>query len=313
VITPHAEEVIKSALRELHAHADDDHSEMAEKVRAVAWILPALRTAADVARTDQLGGLQELLQQLVTLSQTLSPQRGLEASLAQGFKLDAVHHPDRTVDPLAVGMLTDPESKASFWFSRVLALQAVARRSITADVAQKRDALEIIRPAQRDPHPFVRKTAALCRKAVASSNWTRYQWDDITEVAARTPRGLVVEATQLIGDMVLALNLNEGGSPSARAKFGHSNKLPACLSKSRDRLEIIGAEAPHPGCPFADGSKTCFCPYLYEQPDHTIRRELSRAFCRHQRLTARPLRWHWRISVKSLKAFWAELEDLARF
>ena len=59
----------------------------------------------------------------------------------------------------------------------------------------------------------------------------------------------------------------------------------------------------------------CLCPYLYEPEEQELnaRRELSRAFCRHQRITARPVRWAPEVKSEHLREFWKRMESRARF
>jgi hypothetical protein len=133
----------------------------------------------------------------------------------------------------------------------------------------------------------------------------------MTQVAAGASSPLVPEARQLIGEIVLALNMNEHAPEDVRAQFGSATALPACLEFSPNRAEILGLAAPRDDCAFRRGDK-CLCPYTYHPPEDGIRREISRAFCRDQRLNATRLP-HSDIRVKQLKDFWREMEYLARF
>ena len=119
------------------------------------------------------------------------------------------------------------------------------------------------------------------------------------------------EVRQLIGEIVLTLNMNEHAPEDLRIDFGTATAVPACLEFSHNRAEILGLSPPRRECPFLRGDK-CLCPYTYHPPDVGIRRELSRSFCRDQRLNATRLR-HSDIHVKALKDFWREMEYLARF
>ncbi len=288
-----------------------------DRLGAAAWVLPSFRTiaATDADEHPELKRLDAAQDDIILLAKKLTHQRGLEASVAQGLKLDAVQRPGPEIDGRAIAMLDkEISTRARFWFSRVLVLQAITRRSIEASTEMRKTARALVIEAQEDKHPFVRENAALCLLAIDHSDWYRYQWDDIMEIAESTPHGLAIEATQLIGDMLLALNLNENGKNKAHLKFGNSNCLPACLSASKDRLEILGSVGPIADCSFATAGHPCFCPYRYETPSNgTVRRELSRAFCRHQRLTARRVPWQKHMSVRALKDFWSDMEDLAQF
>jgi hypothetical protein len=188
-------------------------------------------------------------------------------------------------------------------------VQAVARRCLGRDDCQS--ARELVARARNDPHPFVRATARLCTRALRRDKWEPYIWVDMTQVAAGASSPLVPEARQLIGEIVLALNMNEHAPDDVRSQFGSATALPACLEFSPNRAEILGLAAPRTECPFLRGDK-CLCPYTYHPPEDGIRRELSRAFCRDQRLNATRLP-HSDIRVKALKEFWREMESLARF
>jgi hypothetical protein len=288
--------------------------DLIEATKAAAWILPSLRSAAREPASAHLALLDEAQTKLGELARSMTQDRGIEASVAQGLKSDAVYRPTQAPDGNALDMLRDNELRASFWFARVLALQAVTRRCVKADRSARKDPLKIIGQARHDEHPFVRETARLCQRAIRHKSWSRYQWDDVTDIAGGAPHNLVIDATRLAGDIVLALNLNENGHIKAKLEFGKSNELPACLAASKDRLEILGSVPRLSDCKFAKDGDPCFCPYLYETSENgAARRELSRAFCRHQRLTVRQPPWQPGITVQDLKVFWAGMEDLAQF
>ena len=314
----HMQKVMREAGEFCQEHAlpvDGDRDPLFEKLRAVAWMLPGLLAVCDdtgyTAAAAELRGFQERLN---GYANDLTRQRGLEASIADGLKQDALRDARRPPDELAVTMLKPGGDRAKFWFSRVLLVQAVARRCVSrADVV---DARKRVLAARKDEHPLVREAARLCAQALRPRPWDRehwrhYIWEDMTQVAAGGDSGLSRETKQLIGEIVIALNMNEHASDKMRARFGIASALPACLELSRNRAEILGLSGPVEGCPFEDGGK-CLCPYPYHPPKHGIRRELSRAFCRDQRLHAQRLR-HSDIHVNALKDFWRGMESLARF
>jgi hypothetical protein len=244
----------------------------------------------------------------------------MEASIAQGLKLDAMAQPHEPIDPTALEMLGDHDcgNGARFWFSRVLAIQAVARRAVETETPDT--VRNLLQKAKHETeHPFVRQAATLGLRAIDRRSWTPYIWNDMTDIASRTPRRLELVATQLIGDMVLVLNLNEHGLPRQRQGFGEARELPVCLHQSRDRGEILGLRPTTSKCPFwhnggAVGSARCLCPYTYEYVQSApAYRELSRSFCRHQRLNAQPLPWQPELKTPALKEFWRTMESLARF
>lgn len=288
----------------------DDRGEPFDALRAVAWMLPSLRSVAGLGALDRRLGKYQT--QLLAYSRTLTVQLGLEASIAQGLKLDAVQKPVLPNDPLAFELLQPGPSRARFWFSRVLLLEALAIRYASDPTPE---ALELIIAGRSDEHVFVREVAERCLEAVEGRRSHSLLFEDLTEATARAPHGEDMLTVQLIGDIVLALNLNEYGTPAAREAFGTDHRLPACVSASRDRREVLMYRPSHSDCPFArfqDGGG-CLCPYTYDAPEPANRRELSRAFCRHLRLHARRSPWQSEISVKDLKSFWRGMEDLAQF
>ncbi len=285
---------------------DEDRGALFGDLRAAALTLPGLRSRSLKEETrDRLRQQQDTIHELAW---TLTKQLSLEVAIADGLKRDAVNNPDAAPDSVACQMLSTGSGRARFWFSRVLLLQAVARRCI--DGPEPGRARKLIELARRDPHPFVRQTAELCGQAMESGSWRPYIWEDMTEIAAGTGSSLALPTRQLIGEIALALNMNEHGDAQARIRFGASNRLPRCLTKSADRHEILG-KAKLARCPFASNGH-CLCPYTYHRPGDGIRRELSRAFCRDQRRNAEGLP-HSSIDAKELRDFWQEMEYLARF
>ena len=324
----------------------DDRHELFDDLRAVAWILPSLHTMASLGsfrrQKERLKVFQRKLLAYAGLSEDgnmLTVQRGIEAAIAQGLKLDAIQNPNCPIDPLAIAMLAHGKERARFWFSRILLLQALTARC-ESNPQLARDV--IAAAALDDEHPFVRRTAKLCLRALrakqvtakaeraprkvvrkAASLYKRtvfmkepeaWFFDDLTELVGRAPRRTATETCQLAGDMALALNLNEYGGEASRHHFGTEARLPACLSSSRDRSAILVYEPPDQKCPFFGfQDHGCLCPYKHDYPAGAIRRELSRAFCRHQRLHARPVPWQPKMRPKDVRQFWASMEDLARF
>ena len=104
----------------------DDRTEPFEGLKVVAWMLPSLRSVAGLGALDRrLGTYQG---QLLSYANRLSVQRGLEASIAQGLKLDATQNPRLPNDPLALDLLRPGAGSARFWFGRVLLLEALTVR-----------------------------------------------------------------------------------------------------------------------------------------------------------------------------------------
>lgn len=313
---------------------EDRDQEPFVSLRAVAWILPSLRSVIyarirdedDEVTRERMWEQKELLdgyqEDLIRYARTLTLQRGLEAAVAQGIKFDAVRDEDLPPDSYALALLSGEPAYPDFWFSRVLLVQALARR---ANADKTGEARRLVTTALRDEHVFVRHTAKLALQALSSDEPERFLFEDLTEVVSGAPYGLAREASQLIGDIVLALNLNEYGNEKSRMAFGKLAQAPACLTRSRSRHEVLRTNQPPLTCPFRTFQKDgeCLCPYTYEPPSQprgegdavvvVNRREISRAFCRHQRLNARSVPWSSGMRTKHVREFWTRMEELARF
>jgi hypothetical protein len=322
-LMPVLEEVMfhgRRCARWLTEPADDDrggpNEDLFLSLKAVAWILPCLRSVGSEPLRKSLDGYQE---QLLEFSNSLTRQRGLEAAIAQGLKLDAVRNPELAPDEFAFVMLGEGKHRAGFWFSRLLLIQALALRSEADNTGR---AENLIAAARKDEceHRLVRETAKLCAHARKAAEPDRYLFGDATDIAARAPYELPWKTSQLVGDIVLALNLNERGDRESRLAFGETTQLPLCLSLTPDRMPVVMVKTvdsvtpSKTDCPFFDMNRgACLCPYSYDSPDSTYRRELSRAFCRHQRLNAGRVRWHPALKVKHVREFWAHMERIARY
>jgi hypothetical protein len=251
--------------------------------------------------------------------------------LAQALALQAVSRPssdeprgDRRAIDRRLARLAKEDPHPFVRETARLCRRAVARRSWRSNNWTEAIDRRVTRLAQNGSHPFVRGTARLCRRAVARRPWTSYIWLDITEIVTGVPQELSVEAAQLAADIVVALNLNAHQDPEMRTRFGAAKALPGCLGPGGARDAILGRADPPDDCPLdgrsdaerADGAPVrCACPYLYHSADLRInaRRELSRAFCRHQRMNARPPLWQHDLETKALQRFWDRMETLARF
>jgi hypothetical protein len=315
------ESAFEPARKSLEAKAKpDDWEPVIVPLKHVAWMLPALRTViAHSGDGDAAAAAGAQLEELLELERRgVTPQRGLEASIAQGFKLDARLRRDVAIDAEVVTRLKREET---FWYSQLNLLHALTLRGANddGDGAQAE-----LRRFERDgaAHPFVRATARLCRRALAEAARSgdgdghaardaivdRYVWDDEGVVVARQPHGLADEAMQLVGDMVVLLDMNEAGSDDARARFGAATTLPYCMQGSRDRMQCF-TSCRTEECEFR------LCPLGPPMDRLSARRELSRAFCRHQRLHARRRTarlWGSKVQKRALREFWRRLEALAR-
>jgi hypothetical protein len=305
-------------------------------LKQMAWLLPAIRTgAADETLRERIG---ERLRDLLELERKrVTPQRGLEASVAQGFKVDARLHPNAAVDGDAADMLRE---RAVFWYSQLNLVHAVALRMAHAEDASAKDLEELLRKpekperraelderkrraheAQPDgtaidvrPHPLMRAAADLCLQALkappAEQRHAEIElntWDDEGVVVSARPTGLAPKAAQLVGEITILLNLNETGSEDQRERFGEERAMPYCMEASRTRLEFFR------GC-----DKSCafrLCPFQPTEDRLSAHREISLAFCRDQRIkaSARIARdWGSPVRQRWLSEFWRRLESRAR-
>jgi hypothetical protein len=298
---------------------DDGAQYRVRTLRVLAWILPSLRAMAARSGPDMVEILEVLegcQDRVCAAVGTSMFKTDLEAAIGMGMKIAAIYGKQAAIDRVAEAMLGAGPGRAASWFARVLALQALTIGAVRADPPQTAKAEGILAAALNDPHPFVRQTAVLCQVASTDSSWEPYIWEDTAEAGWDSPNALGPVAAQLVGDIILALNLAAQSCPEARRAFATTNYLPACLSSSADRYELLGYEKHITDCPFSGHGehRSCLCPYLHElTPGISERRELSRAFCRYQRLTARPLPWQPGLNVRSLKEFWRDMERFAQF
>lgn len=202
-------------------------------------------------------------------------------------------------------------------------------------------------------HPFVDQAARLCVFALESRQPDRFVWIDESGVLSKTGYGpmkttapsrrrlwipqsagwsaLDARAQQLVADVLVYLNLIEGGWPARererRLAATARAVLPSCLTKDRsplDPLRTIGTErlAGRQAC-----SSACLfglCPYpLKGQGQPQARAELSEAFCRRQRILlgfcgrVKALRFRvtapWQGDTRAhLRHFWQDMEERSR-
>jgi NACHT domain len=298
------------------AAARDDWSDPKRRnethdISVACWILPAL--ASRLAEPDRTAAAN-----LVTTLADLVPNlpAGTEASLAQGFKLDALKN---GVGPVATTVWTLLD-RADFWYSRINLAHAVCIRTI-ADRGANPDAIDRLSElARHDRHPFAGAAADLCVRALRAGDRTPWVWDDEIAIISRSGSMLDDDAARLLADMMLLLNLTEQGDPAEdearelrKEDIYRRAGLPLCLSASRARDEIFD------GCP----SERCdfnLCPYPATADRALARNEFSEAFCRHQseiagrrvslrgRLFRRqPARWS-STTGRAAAAFWERME-----
>lgn len=193
-------------------------------------------------------------------------------------------------------------------------------------------------------HPFVLQAANLAEAALRTRKPERFLWIDETGVVNKVGSAtgdsnrrrvhnlwippstgwsaLRPETQQLVGDVLLLLNLSErGGTPDERDRYlGYANRpeLPPCLDGARRPLDPLLSVAKHgtsrPGSRCVDGCPFELCPY----PPRGARdlREIGEAFCRRQATIAssgfRDGWWHpfrrrarWQhTKPRDLRQFW---------
>jgi hypothetical protein len=321
-------DIARPLLDEPEQKRPDDWAPAIAPLKQMAWMLPALRTGAKDpalrAKIDErLSDLLDLERNRVTL------QRGLEASVAQGFKADARLHPLEPPDRYAIDML---HHRAVFWYSQLNLVHALALRMARDPDSGSRSLAEIVatveqreRDAKRRRldgtaglgglHPMLRFAAKLCVKGLKgrpgeerAERIERRVWDDEGVVVSGRPTSLDPSAAQLVGEITVLLNLNETGGFRQRQEFGEEPTLPHCLQGSHDRGEL--QNGCHEDCRFR------LCPLQPARDRLSAHREISRTFCRDQRLHAKRFtarRWGSRVSRRALPEFWRWLEAQARF
>src|SRR5260370_34735146 len=108
----------------------DDWTTDIVRVKRMPFILPALRTRPDDGGSAAVSELAAAhLKRLLDLEQKpITKQKGLEASIAQGFKADAQLHRQAGLDDDALTQL----GRAEFWYSQINLLQAITVRAAYA-------------------------------------------------------------------------------------------------------------------------------------------------------------------------------------
>ncbi|HEX6755479.1 MAG TPA: hypothetical protein VF109_05985 [Mycobacteriales bacterium] len=285
---------------------EDWHDPELHRTAVLGWLLPALATAADGPDRQELRGF------VGALVGTAVARPTVEASLAQGFKLDAMRSP-AAAEPLELELL----DRARYWYSRVILLQAICIRYV--DGTPDPRALWALRTRAADgaEHPFVTAAAKLCLRAVREGDYERYVWDDDTAATTRSGTALSREAAQLAGDIVLLLNLTEQGDRSMQlerlALTAGRTDLPSCLGRGSGR-EALDADCPGPpDCGFG------LCPYPRLASAAVCRGALSEAFCRHQarliqqgKLGRRQVAVWQQPDSRALREFWERMAERSR-
>jgi hypothetical protein len=264
-----------------------------------------------------------------------------------------------------------------WWYSKVSILQALALWALDPIAPLRPELLARLNDCAASPHPYVAEVAKLCNRAIGQDvresflrfgrarHPSRYIWIDEVGLAnkvgskdlppdepmPRSGRGglwippgagwyaLASGAQQLVADMLVFLNLVEGGSvaesdASKNERIGsremrriavhaEGDRLPSCMryAKHRDRLLVEEQPEDDPRdlrCPSSCGFYLCPYPAKAKRP---FRGELPETFCRkqHRLLTegnlppgAQPpsllgIPWK-RGSRTALKRFWKQME-----
>jgi hypothetical protein len=294
---------------------DDWRDRPVFRLKLLGWVLPSLATGLERAGHPELAEkADKQWAELVRLERApITCQKGLEASVAQGLKADAwrLRADASGTSPARLAKVLRRASEGldhvAFWYSRIQLVHAIALVGGAAP-AIRADASTRLSDVAESPtdHPFTAEAARLAARSMDTDEWGADIWgDEGTVVGARC--ALSHEAAQLVGDITLALNLNEQGSEEQRKKFGTRNDLPHCLSTSPDRGEILGTTSCPSECAFN------LCPY-YRPATETAHRELSKSFCRQQRRIARKigLARSRAIGKSELSDFWRGMEERAR-
>ncbi|MGH2775959.1 MAG: NACHT domain-containing protein [Actinomycetota bacterium] len=296
-------------------------------VAILGWLLPAL---SSTLQGDERAQLETYVEQLIEILSQPDVHEGIQASLAQGMKIDALRNsfsssPGEHI--LRFDQVLHFLEEAHFFYSRIMLLHAISLRCISAkslfrqtsnsppdiDVTEMKELRERVRRTEStlrseagDPnrHPFVRRAAQLCIKAVGSGHWEPFVWVDENVVISRATSNLDPDANALVADIVMLLTLIEQDriDPASQGALRQEQHLPRCLHVSPDRSE------------FLDGCRCEFglCPYPHHVGSAAGRSSLSRGFCL-ELSAARRSRvkdiTEGRLSRKATKRFWEEMAD----
>jgi hypothetical protein len=194
-------------------------------------------------------------------------------------------------------------------------------------------------------HPFVAEAATLCERTLETRTPGRYIWIDEFGVASKLgPQessrehignsklwissaagwlALDPRARQLVGDIVVALNLIErSDSFVSDDRIQRAiGPLPPCIADAdgRRHLQAAGHESsrgPRPGSTCAHRCRMHLCPYP-RPGDVPFRGELNEAFCLDQQRILDgdhqgPAPWQRQQRVSELKEFWSQMETRTR-
>jgi NACHT domain len=280
----------------------------------------------------------------------------LEVALAQGFKHTA-NRRRRHAHAEARAYLAE-QARAMlrgtrFWFTRLTLVHALCLWSLPDEPGHRQPAAGrsvdhkalienwLALPDGRAEHPFVLEARRLAMLALHTEQPERFIWIDESGIVGRVgsrpanPRSrrkhnlwippstgwtaLDPRAQQLVGDVLLLLNLAERGDPTEREerlRRTDRNRLPPCLAGDRSPLDAsrtIGmARSSEPGSNCKDGCPFELCPYP-PKGEQSYRVELSEAFCHRQQalmngtgLRRRAAPWQGALPGE-LRRFWKQM------
>jgi hypothetical protein len=252
------------------------------------WILPTLvdtcsppEDELDSERDEKLRG--ELESWICQAEKGL--HLGVESCFAQGFKHAANRLPHRT-RPEVRAYLTNMAERllraSNWWYTQLTVLQALALWCLEIDQRRRLELTRLIWEfAGSDRHPFVRRTARLCKEAVkaplvgapaAKKGPAHYIWIDETGVVTRigsraaipdpfSDSGLWIPpavgwhtlawpARALVADILVYLNLIEGGDAATTAGLPPTLDPKTARSRARDerRQRVADAGLRLPDC-----------------------------------------------------------------
>jgi hypothetical protein len=310
------DETLEKASRRSCEELSRDEDEIGNDIASLAWILPALREAAEAEFTRVRD---------ICLDTDMSPLRG-EMSLAQGLKLAVVNGRSaeqnmRDIVRLLFEDGDDGKPTLRFWHARLILVQATvayAWLNNRDDVFRAEDLDQRLKLLQkREGHPLVLRAIRLARrglKAIPSSATdqtaiTRYIWTHERAAVKWVQQGREAVArlaadTVLLSNMTYELRRTDG---DAAEKVIALDGLPMCIRKCSHRQNI------------ARGGCTCAYKLCVEskKPVTDERAPFSESFCREQmRLVSEkgPPQWVKRGSLRSrrlLEDFWDQQATFA--
>lgn len=321
------------------AHVDRDSARL---LAVEALLVPLFASSVD----DPSAGARDLLRGWTDWARADMPLP-LQAAFAEGLRLAAnrLAAPRRdsgaaAARPELLHRATELYQSSEFWFARLVLCHAICLFVIQLEDPRREFGARIQRaPDRTAEHPFVTQTIELCMRALETGIPARYLWTDETLAASKPGPGFATvapgirrqwippeagwqsldrRAQQLLGDVILYLNLADGGG-SRRASLTPfaGTDLPPCLAGARRTIDAHRglAQSWEAGERCVEGCDFDLCP-LPPKAAGLARGELSEAFCLLQRRLLGPSpasRPPWTdASRHDLRDFWEEMASRAR-